>query len=178
MQRLLVNVLLSLPVEDIVSLCATDPDYVKFCNNEYLWKRLVRRDYPAAIKGPTSWKELYYHLHSFSISSYFVTLTNYSSSPDLEWELMSRDVKNIVDVLQTQFRFVTTQTPLFKTDGEEVKFYFKVAPISSGTVYDFMAFTSEWIEEINEINKRLDKYNSTIGEPGYYIEKANGDFYR
>lgn len=51
--------LLKLEYSDLINICQANKELSEICNTEYLWKRLVLRDYPDLFRNTTNYKQLY-----------------------------------------------------------------------------------------------------------------------
>lgn len=171
------NLLLSLPLSDILSLCSTNKEVFSFCQDDYLWRELVKRDYPYAysrVKDKTlNWKLLYEELHSFSSSAFYLTLQqrySYVSDRDVqEWYSLSKDVKI---TLESSSFYLVQQEPKYEIGRGKVVFYFQVkARERDLTVHDFLEFFSSWKKEVNYLNRLGEEDFLSLGKPGYYIER-------
>ncbi|QIN54225.1 F-box domain-containing protein [Cedratvirus kamchatka] len=153
---------LELPTRDIFSLCSTSKSWSNLCQDQYLWKLLVARDFGVAtlpIQYVEDWKSYYKNLERFYSSFiYLVIVTGYSgqSKQDIEEEYkrLEQDHAYFVEETGQPFVLVPSQ-PDYHISQEEVTFYFALKPSKPGlTILDLQKMVDTWEEILEEENEK------------------------
>lgn len=90
------NILMSLSYDDLIKFCQTNQKYNHFCNNESIWKFLLKRDFAIIYNGDNA-KSRYLRynrvLISFSphvkILTYAAFMTIFNYIPEKYWHILS-----------------------------------------------------------------------------------------
>ncbi|SHO33160.1 F-box domain [Cedratvirus A11] len=175
---------LQLPVKDISSLCLTSKEWSGLCQDPYLWKLLVARDFdvhtlPVQYQEPSSsegdWKSYYKNLERFYSSFiYLVIVSGYSGQrkKDIEEEYRRLEQDHAYFVEETGQPFVLVPSePDYQISDEEVSFYFAIKPNKPGlTILDLQNMVNTWEDILDEENEKASSQYINYGyAAGYKI---------
>ena len=160
---------LELSVKDISSLCLTSREWSGLCQDQYLWKLLVARDFGVQSlpkqyqtkEGEGDWKSYYKNLERFYSSFiYLAVVSGYSgqSKKDIEEEYSRLEQDHIYFVEETGLPFVLVPSePDYQISQDEVTFYFAIKPIEPGlTILDLQNMVDVWEEVVEEENQKAE----------------------
>lgn len=177
----LFQIALKLPLNDIIALCSINAEWGSICSDEYLWKQLVRRDFPMANnEPPRPWRDFYQRLHEFPRLVFYLRVEEEhpggsSKKDDVEeYHLLEEKNRSIVESLDLPFVIVPGK-PLYDIEGDRVYFYFPVHPTRPDlTVDDFISFYRAWREALKKENRIGEEFFMSYGHyPGYEIENIS-----
>nr|WIL03062.1 DNA-directed RNA polymerase subunit [Cedratvirus borely] len=175
---------LQLPVKDISSLCLTSKEWSGLCQDPYLWKLLVARDFDVHVlpvqyrMSPSDegdWKSYYKNLERFYSSFiYLVIVSGYSGQrkKDIEEEYRRLEQDHAYFVEETGQPFVLVPgEPDYQISDEEVSFYFAIKPTKPGlTILDLQNMVDTWEDILDEENEKASSQYINYGyAAGYKI---------
>ncbi|SOB74412.1 hypothetical protein BQ9231_00529 [Cedratvirus lausannensis] len=175
---------LQLPVKDISSLCLTSKEWSGLCQDPYLWKLLVARDFDVHVlpvqyrMSPSDegdWKSYYKNLERFYSSFiYLVIVSGYSGQrkKDIEEEYRRLEQDHTYFVEETGQPFVLVPSePDYQISDEEVSFYFAIKPTKPGlTILDLQNMVDTWEDILDEENEKASSQYINYGyAAGYKI---------
>ncbi|SPN78972.1 F-box domain-containing protein [Cedratvirus Zaza IHUMI] len=175
---------LQLPVKDISSLCLTSKEWSGLCQDPYLWKLLVARDFDVHVlpvqyrMSPSDegdWKSYYKNLERFYSSFiYLVIVSGYSGQrkKDIEEEYRRLEQDHAYFVEETGQPFVLVPSePDYQISDEEVSFYFAIKPTKPGlTILDLQNMIDTWEDILDEENEKASSQYINYGyAAGYKI---------